>query len=487
MPDIADGEVAYVQGSAKDPYELKNVGGVYSCSCPAWRNAGGGIDRRTCKHLKQYRGVEAEAARLGASAADLAIPAAKPKKAKSASSSAGGDDDEAGDGAPPVLLAHKWENDVDLTGWWMSEKLDGVRAWWDGKKFQSRLGNTFFAPKWFTECLPDKLLDGELWVGRQEFSTTISIVRSQGADQQWKKVKYLVFDAPHLKLPFEDRVAWIKAWAADCGQPHVVAVDHFPCIDTAHLKTELARVEGLGGEGLMMRRPGSLYEAGRSTSLLKVKTFHDAEARVIGHDPGKGKHKGRLGALVLEMPDGTRFNAGTGFSDEERENPPPIGSIVTYRYQELTKDGVPRFPSYVGLAIDKAAPTEAPKTKLPTTTTKPASLTNTSPKPETKKPPTSPPPETKKPEPAPAPKPAATTPATQTAVSTDGLQRFVVDDGDSKKFWEIEVDGATHTVRFGKLGTAGQERTKTFPSEKEARADAGRLIVDKTSKGYAKA
>ncbi len=477
MPDIADGEVAHVQGSAKDPYELKNIGGVYSCSCPAWRNAGGGIDRRTCKHLKQYRGVEAEAARLGANAADIAGPTPKPKKPKAASAG-GGDDDEAGDGAPPVLLAHKWENDVDLTGWWMSEKLDGVRAWWDGKKFQSRLGNTFFAPKWFTECLPPLELDGELWVGRQEFSTTISIVRSQGADAAWKKVKYLVFDAPHLKVPFEDRVAWIKAWAADCGQPHVVAVDHEPCQSTVHLRTELARVEGLGGEGLMMRRPGSKYEAGRSTSLLKVKTFHDAEARVIGHDPGKGKHKGRLGALVLEMPDGTTFNAGTGFTDVERENPPPIGTIVTYRYQELTKDGVPRFPSYVGLAIDKVAPTEAPKTKLPTATTaapKPKAVT--SPPAEVKKAVASPPAEVKKPAPAPAPAPV---------LSTEGLQRFVVDEGGSSKFWEIVVDGASHTVRFGKLGSEGQERTKTFASEKEAQADAVRLIADKTSKGYAK-
>jgi DNA ligase-1 len=471
MPDIADGEVAYVQGSAKDPYELKNVGGVYSCSCPAWRNAGGAIDRRTCKHLKQYRGVEAEAARLAVSAADLAGPAAKPKKPKAASSSSGDEDDAAGDGAPPVLLAHKWENDVDLTGWWMSEKLDGVRAWWDGKRFVSRLGNTFLAPQWFTQCLPDKELDGELWVGRQEFSTTISIVRSQGNGDAWKKVKFLVFDAPHLKLPFEDRVAWIKAWVEDCGQSHVVAVDHQPCSSTEHLKTELARVEALGGEGLMMRRPGSPYEAGRSTSLLKVKTFHDAEARVVGHDPGKGKHKGRLGALVLEMPDGTRFNAGTGFSDAEREDPPPLGSIVTYRYQELTKDGVPRFPSYVGLAIDKAAPTQAPTTTLPTMlpTTKPATSTVA----KTTKPATSTVPQMTKP---PAP-----------LSSLDGAERFVCEEGGSQKFWEIAVDGAAHTVRFGKVGTAGQERTKTFGSEAEARADADKLIKDKTSKGYAKA
>jgi DNA ligase-1 len=497
MPDLADGEVAHVQGSAKDPYELKNVGGVYSCSCPAWRNAGGGIDRRTCKHLKAYRGAAAEAARLGMSEADLGVskpkPAPKPKTSTSAGGDAGDDGDAASDGAPPVLLAHKWETDVDLAGWWMSEKLDGVRAYWDGTKFVSRLGNTFFAPKWFTAALPQKTLDGELWVGRKEFQTTVSIVRRQDASDEWKKVKFLVFDAPHLDLPFEDRIAWIKAFVADAGQPHVVAVDHEPCVDVNHLKTELARVEALGGEGLMMRRPGSKYEAGRSTSLLKVKTFHDAEGRVVGHEGGKGKHKGRLGALVLVMPDGTRFNVGTGFSDAERESPPPVGAIVTYRYQELTKDGVPRFPSYVGVAIDKAAPTAAPKTALPTAksststpaATPPAATPLASTSAQATKPVASSVPQATKPAPvATSPVPQATKPPPAPALSTTGARRFVVEEGGSVKFWEIVVDGAAHTVRFGKVGTEGQERTKTFPSEAAARDDAEKLAQDKLSKGY---
>ena len=102
----------------------------------------------------------------------------------------------------------------------------------------------------------------------------------------------------------------------------------------------------------MLRQPGSLYEAGRSATLLKVKTFHDAEARVVEHLPGCGRHLGRLGALAAELPDGTRFSIGTGLSDRERENPPPIGSIVTFRYQELTDRGAPRFPSFVRVRHD---------------------------------------------------------------------------------------------------------------------------------------
>jgi DNA ligase 1 len=327
---------------------------VYSCSCPAWRNVGGPIDRRTCKHLKAYRGAAVEAERLGQDPS-TAVAAAPRKKVVKAAGANAGDDDEAGDGKtpPPVLLAHKWETDVDLTGWWMSEKLDGVRAWWDGKRFMSRLGNEFFAPSWFTASLPDHPLDGELWVGRKEFQTTVSIVRRMDAGNEWKKLRYLVFDAPHLKQPFEERVTWIAEFCGKQQSPYLAAVANDCCTGIDHVRTELARVEALGGEGLMMRKPKSLYEAGRSTTLLKVKTFHDAEATVVAYEDGKGKHKGRVGALVVKMPNGIRFNVGTGFTDVERENPPAIGSLITYRYQELSKDGVPRFPSYVGEAIDK--------------------------------------------------------------------------------------------------------------------------------------
>lgn len=354
MPEIADGERAYVQGSGRDPYELRNVGGVYSCSCPAWRNVGGPIDRRTCKHLKAYRGAALEAARLGG---DVPVPQARPVRA-SVTTPAGSvppeDDDDAG---APVLLAQKWESHLDVTGWWMSEKLDGVRAYWDGTQFLSRLGNRFHAPAWFTAGLPAQPLDGELWVGRKQFQTTVSIVRRMDAGKEWASLKFLVFDAPSLDAPFEERVGWLHGVLPNAT--HARTVEHVCCEGIAHLRGELERVEGLGGEGLMVRQPGSKYEIGRSYTLLKVKTFHDAEGRVVGHDPGKGKHKGRCGALVVAMPDGTTFNVGTGLSDDERRDPPPIGAIVTYRYQELSRDGVPRFPSYVGLAVDKAGPTPA--------------------------------------------------------------------------------------------------------------------------------
>jgi DNA ligase-1 len=339
VPDLNDGESTEMKGSGAKPYVLKNVGGVYSCTCPAWRNQSVGIERRTCKHLRKLRGDAAEEARIGA-----ALPA-KPAKPEGAEDAAG----------PPLLLAESWDNVLNLAGWWMSEKLDGVRAFWDGKQFISRLGNLFHAPDWFIKGLPSIPLDGELWIGRKKFQRTVSIVRRQDKTDLWKEVRFVVFDAPQVNDPFERRLKAIADLFVGKALPHVVAHEHALCKNLEHLRAELARVEALGGEGLMLRQPGSSYEAGRSATLLKVKTFKDAEATVIGHLAGAGKHKGRLGALQVRLPDGTEFAVGTGFSDAERGAPPPVGSVITFRYQELSEAGVPRFPSYVGVRIDAAS------------------------------------------------------------------------------------------------------------------------------------
>ncbi len=234
----------------------------------------------------------------------------------------------------------------------MSEKLDGVRAYWDGKAFLSRLGNRSHAPDWFTAGLPETPLDGELWGGRKRFQRTISVVRRQDRSDHWKEILFVVFDAPAMDAPFEERLAFCRALVEEQRPAYAKFLDHGQCKGLAHLREELARVEELGGEGLMMRRPGSRYEVGRSASLLKVKSFFDAEARVVEHLPGEGRHKGRLGALLVELGDGTRFSVGTGFSDAERRAAPGVGAIITFRYQELSEAGVPRFPSYVCVRDD---------------------------------------------------------------------------------------------------------------------------------------
>ncbi len=340
MADLNDGESVEMKGSGAKPYVLKNVGGVYSCSCPAWRNQSVAIERRTCKHLKKLRGDAAEAARVGAT------PTPKPEPV--------GEEGEVVEKAgPPLLLAERWDNAQELAGWWLSEKLDGVRAYWDGTSLISRLGNRFHAPPWFLEGLPPDIpLDGELWIGRKAFQRTVGIVRRQDQTELWKEVRYIAFDAPGVDAAFEGRLAAIRAHVLRRRPPYLSAHEHAMCTGLDHLRAELARVEALGGEGLMVRRPESRYEVGRSLTLLKIKTFRDAEARVLGHLKGAGRHKGRLGALLVELADGTQFSVGTGFSDAERESPPPVGSLITFRYQELSDGGVPRFPSYVGVRVD---------------------------------------------------------------------------------------------------------------------------------------
>jgi DNA ligase-1 len=258
-------------------------------------------------------------------------------------------------GAPPVLLALSYADQkppVDPAGWWMSEKLDGVRAWWDGSGFVSRTGTPYLAPAWFTAGLPSFPLDGELWLGRKEFQRLVAVVRRQDRGEAWREVRFVVFDAPGDDQPFEQRLERCRAWFAANLAPYASALAHERCRDRDHVAAELARIEALGGEGLMLRQPGSRYQAGRSASLLKVKSFLDAEARVVGHAPGAGKHLGRLGALEVELPNGVRFAIGTGLSDMLRELPPPISTIVTFRYQELSADGVPRFPTFVAVRDD---------------------------------------------------------------------------------------------------------------------------------------
>ena len=349
---LADGASVAVQGSSST-YTLSRTGSVYMCSCPAWKNQGATVDRRSCKHLRAYLGDAAEAERVG-----VAVPVRAPAARRAGAA-------VKKETAPPILLAHKWEVDHDPTGWWMSEKLDGVRAYWDGEGFISRLGNRFLAPDWFVADLPADTLDGELWVDRKKFQRAISIVRSGAGGDDWREVSYVVFDAPNALGAFEQRGAHAQDVLARSGSAHARWLDHAVCRGIDHLREELARVEALGGEGMMLRQPGSPYVVGRSATLLKVKTFQDAEARVVGHAPGAGKHKGRVGALVAELADGTRFNVGTGLSDAERDAPPAIGAIITVRYQELSADGVPRFPSYAGERIDAelAAPAAGRKAK----------------------------------------------------------------------------------------------------------------------------
>ena len=254
--------------------------------------------------------------------------------------------------APQLLLAKVWDPSIDPTGWWMSEKYDGLRGYWDGRKLWSRNGNLIRAPDYFLAELPrDVVLDGELWTGYGKFEETVSIVRSEMPDDRWKRVRFMVFDAPQAKGTFEERMQFLHATLPD-GNQFVRVVAQERCKGVNQLLSERDRVVRLGGEGLMLRQPASAYEAGRSSTLLKVKPYDDAEATIIAHEPGTGKYAGKLGALRVRTDDGREFSVGSGFTDAQRESPPPVGTVITYQFRGLTAKGMPRFPSFLRIRRD---------------------------------------------------------------------------------------------------------------------------------------
>ena len=247
-----------------------------------------------------------------------------------------------------VLLAKQFKSGMDVTQFLVSEKYDGVRAVWDGKSFISRAGNPINAPAWFTKNFPKTALDGELWLAHGQFDALSSAVRKDvPVDAEWRGVSYMVFELPNAEGTFEARAKRIIEIVKQANIPHLKAVKQFRVKNETELKSQLKKTVVAGGEGLMLHRADAAYVTGRSDVLLKLKPLYDAEAKVIAHIAGKGKYKGKLGALLVETPEGIRFKLGTGFSDTQRANPPKIGEVVTYTYRDVTKKGKPKFASFL--------------------------------------------------------------------------------------------------------------------------------------------
>ncbi|MEX8503981.1 DNA ligase [Leptothrix ochracea] len=252
----------------------------------------------------------------------------------------------------PLLLARNLGPHVDPANYLISEKFDGVRAVWDGERLRFRSGNTVPAPSWFIERLPSQALDGELWLGRGRFEATSALLRrAVPVDADWRELRYLCFELPEAAGPFAERAERLQGIVHNMGWNQLAAVDQSRVADRSELQARLQAVLRAGGEGLMLHRLDAPYHTGRSDALLKLKPFDDAEAVVIAHLPGKGRHEGRLGALRVRATDGREFNIGSGFTDAERDEPPPVGSVVTYIYQGLTAKGQPRFARFMRLAV----------------------------------------------------------------------------------------------------------------------------------------
>jgi DNA ligase 1 len=254
----------------------------------------------------------------------------------------------AADAPPALMLAGKYRPGLDLPAYWVSEKYDGVRSYWDGQRLWTRGGEPLSPPTWFTAGWPSTPMDGELWAGRGRFEEVSGTVRQlQASDEAWRSIRFMVFDLPGHPGVFDERLAAYQALVRQLSLPWVVAVPQERITDHAVLQRRLKADVQAGAEGLMLHRGDSPYRAVRGDDLVKLKPFDDAEARVLSYVPGKGRHAGRMGALWVETPEGQRFRLGTGFSDAQRDHPPAIGSWITYRYQGLHDSGLPRFASFL--------------------------------------------------------------------------------------------------------------------------------------------
>lgn len=246
-----------------------------------------------------------------------------------------------------LSLASHYRSDLDIHAYWVSEKYDGIRAHWTGAQLLSRQGLPISAPSWFTAGWPKQALDGELWAGRGQFAAVQSTVALGSADTAgWQSLRYMVFDVPAQHGTFVQRQHHLKALVDSMDQDWVQAAPQWQVRSHSALLRQLREVSQAGAEGLMLRHAEAPYRAGRSHDLIKLKLFEDAEAVVIAHVPGQGKYRGMTGALLVQIPSGQRFKIGSGLSDAERANPPPIGSTITYRYNGAHPSGLPRFARY---------------------------------------------------------------------------------------------------------------------------------------------
>jgi len=252
-----------------------------------------------------------------------------------------------------IMLAKKYHQGIDVKEYWVSEKLDGIRARWDGYKLISKNGYTLSTPEWFTHRFTNVVMEGELWIARNRYEDTSSVTSKAIADTGWSDVRLMLFDLPEHQGDFTQRYLEMLRLVKSINSPYLSVIEQFRVESHIELMKYLQSVVDAGGEGLMLHHQASKYLNGRSENLLKLKLFEDAEAIVIGYKPGKGKFKGLLGSIKVRNTQGKEFNIGSGFNLQQRQNPPALSSRITYKFNGLTKNGVPRFPVFLRVRDEK--------------------------------------------------------------------------------------------------------------------------------------
>ena len=247
-----------------------------------------------------------------------------------------------------VPLAHSYDQKIEVSEYWKSEKLDGIRAIWTGKRLVTRNGNPIHAPEWFVEPLPPYPLEGELWAGRGNFHLVQqTVLDTKPTDAAWRKIDYMLFDMPEAAGDYQKRYHNVIYFTRASKRDHIKYIEHTPIKSETELFGYLDSIDSAKGEGVMLRKITSRYQAGRSNDLLKLKKHQDAEARVVGYKVGRGKYHGLMGALLVQLDSGIKFYIGSGFSDIQRKDPPELGSVITFRYNGYTQNGVPKFARFV--------------------------------------------------------------------------------------------------------------------------------------------
>lgn len=249
---------------------------------------------------------------------------------------------------PALKLSQIYSKELRIEDYLVSEKYDGIRVYWTGHSFLTRAGNIILPPEWWSGNLSNIALDGELWIERGAFSELNgTLKRSRVGFEQWRRIKFLVFDLPTNREAFVQRYGLLVSLMEHTSSPNIQHVEQRTYVTHYELMERLDSVIAAGGEGLMLQHKNAHYNAGRHAGLYKLKRWQDAEAVVVGSTSGRGKYIGVMGALIVETPEGIKFRLGSGFSDAERANPPIIGAIVTYKYSGKSNKGVPRFASFL--------------------------------------------------------------------------------------------------------------------------------------------
>lgn len=252
---------------------------------------------------------------------------------------------------PKLFSLKVYRDDLNVTGWVMSEKLDGVRAYWDGDQLISRSGRVLSPPQSFTQGFPSFALDGEIWSRRGEFEHIASIVNTKENKAGWDELTYNIFEVPHQKGGLLQRLNVLEAYLHLHTAEKLHILNQIIVNDEEDVRSFFEKVIARGGEGIVLRDPNEAYYTGRTSSALKYKPFTDAECMVTAVIEGKGKFSGQLGAVKCDYQ-GKIIKIGSGFTSEQRKRSFEIGTVVSFKYYGLTHLGNPKYPVFLRVRTD---------------------------------------------------------------------------------------------------------------------------------------